>query len=503
MFRKILIANRGEIAVRVIRACRDLGVSAAVVFSEVDRSSLAVRLADEAYPLGDPTPSKSYLNLEKVIRAAKEAGCEAIHPGYGFLSENPALAERCEAEGMVFIGPTAATLRLAGDKVAARKAMRGAKVPVIPGADSPLEDLEALRRIAGKVGFPMMLKATGGGGGKGIRTVAGPDELESAFNLASSEASKAFGDPRLYAERRILNARHVEVQILGDSTGKVVHLGERDCSLQRRHQKVLEESPCSTLSKERRRKLHAAAVRGAKAVGYTNAGTVEFLVEPDGAFYFLEVNARLQVEHPVTEAVTGVDLVREQIRIAAGLEIPFGQREIRARGASMEARIYAEDPDRGFAPAPGRIGTCVLPGGLGVRVDSGAMAGMDVPIQYDPLIAKVISWGSDREEAIRRLRGALGEMGISGVPTTAPLLQEVLGEGWFHEGRYDTGSLEAYTRKRRPRGNGAPTAALAAALVHHLGESRSPGHPQDGGRPQSLWTFWGRVRQHRRWQGFR
>lgn len=502
MFKKILIANRGEIAVRVIRACRELGVSPVAIFSDVDRASLAVQLADEAYPVGDPTPASSYLDMEKVLGAAKDSGCEAIHPGYGFLSENPLFAQRCEEGGIVFIGPSAATLRLAGDKVAARRAMRKAGVPVIPGTDSPVEDLPELFRVAGKIGFPMMLKAAGGGGGKGIRTVREKAELESAFHLASSEAAKAFGDGRLYVEKRLDGARHVEVQVLGDSTGKVVHLGERDCSLQRRHQKILEETPCSVLTASVRRRLLSAAIRGARAIGYSNAGTMEFLLSPDHkTFHFLEVNARLQVEHPVTEAVTGIDLVREQIRIAAGQGLSFDQKGIKHRGAAVEARIYAEDPERDFAPAPGTVGTWVLPGGPWIRVDTAASSGSEIPLQYDPLIAKVTAWGSDRAEATGRLRAALGEFGVTGVPTTAPFLKEILGQEWFLQGKYDTGFLDAYMKGRGKNGEGAPAAALAAALIHHLdGKGKAGKALSMNGPAQSPWVFWGRVRQLRNWR---
>jgi acetyl-CoA carboxylase biotin carboxylase subunit len=497
MFDRVLVANRGEIAIRVIRACRDLGVGSVAVYSDADRASDAVRLADHAVSLGEPTASASYLNIDKIIDATKSSDCQAIHPGYGFLSENPALAARCEEEGIAFIGPSSATLRLAGDKVAARASMREAKVPVIPGTDAPVADVAELRKVVKGIGFPLMLKAAGGGGGKGIRTVQGPDELESSFRLASSEAQKAFGDGRLYVEKQITGARHVEVQILADGGGQVIHLGERECSLQRRHQKLIEETPCPALTDEARKEIWKAAVRGAKAIGYRNAGTIEFLVDPDGSFHFLEVNARLQVEHPVTEMVTGIDLVRRQIRIAAGEPLDIAQKDVRRRGAAIEGRIYAEDPDRGFAPSPGKIQTCALPGGPGVRVDGGIRSGLDVSLHYDPLLAKVIAWGEDRDEAIRRLDGALSEMVISGVRTTGPIIGEVLREDWYREGSFDTTSLERYLKGRKPEKADGLAAAVAAALVHHQdggdGRARRPEGPR-----QSPWVFWGRVRQVRR-----
>ena len=495
MFKKILVANRGEIAVRVIRACREMGVSPVTVYSDADRTSLSVRMADEAISLGDPVAARSYLDIDKIIGAAKSSGCEAIHPGYGFLSENPLLAERCEREGNAFIGPTSETLRLAGDKVAARRAMKKARVPVIPGSDSPLDSLKRLEKAARKIGFPIMLKAAGGGGGKGIRSVEKAEEIESAFRLASSEAEKAFGDPRLYVEKRISGARHVEVQVLADGNGKVLHLGERECSIQRRHQKLIEETPCAFLPKDVRRRMLSAAVRGAKAIGYRNAGTIEFLVAPDHSFFFLEVNARLQVEHPVTEAVTGVDLVREQIRLAAGDPLSFEQREIKHKGWAIEGRIYAEDPDRNFSPSPGKVGTCSLPGGPGVRVDSGAVAGTEVSLHYDALLAKVTTWGADRAEAIRRLRSALGELLISGVTTTAPLIREVLGQAWFRDGRFDTASLERYISGPRSAANDTGGAALAAAILQH-----QDGRPvREERHAQSPWVFWGRLHQLQRW----
>ncbi|HEY7835589.1 MAG TPA: acetyl-CoA carboxylase biotin carboxylase subunit [Ktedonobacterales bacterium] len=472
-FTKVLVANRGEIAVRVIRACRDMGLASVAVYSDADRTAPHVRLADEAVGLGPPSAAESYLNIPKILAAAHATGAKAIHPGYGFLSENDAFADACAAAGLIFVGPAGHIQRALGEKTAARRLAEQAGVPIVPGYNSGLEDAREAARLAERVGYPVLLKAAAGGGGKGIRFVRQPDEMEAALRLARSEAASAFGDSTVYLEKAVAPARHIEVQIFGDSHGHAVHLGERECSIQRRHQKLIEESPCVALDEATRGRLTAAAVRLARAVGYVNAGTVEFLLGPDGNFYFLEVNTRLQVEHPVTEWRTGLDLVREQLRVAGGLPLSFTQDDVRMRGHAIEVRVSAEDPINRFLPATGTIAALREPSGPGVRVDSGAYAGMEVPLYYDPLLAKLICWGEDRAQAIARLRRAMDEYTIAGVRTTLFFAQWLMRHPRFLAGDFSTDFIaeewhpdqEAATAAGTLAANGAANGALDAEQV--------------------------------------
>jgi len=441
LFQKVLIANRGEIALRIIRACRELGVPTVVVHSEADRDSLHVRFADEDVCIGPPQPHASYLNIPRIIAAAEITGADAIHPGYGFLAENPEFAEICERSDIVFVGPTAEQIRQMGDKVAARRTMATAGVPVIPGTEEALADPRLGRKLAEEIGFPVMIKASAGGGGKGMRVARTPDEFDSLFVMAKREAEAAFGNGALYVERLLEGARHVEIQVLGDRQNRVVHLGERDCSIQRRHQKLIEESPSPALTPELRREMGTAAVRGVAAIGYVGAGTVEFLLDRDGSFYFLEMNTRIQVEHPVTEEVTGYDLLKEQLRVAAGEPLSLPD-DIELRGHAIECRINAEDPYHDFRPTPGTITTFHPPGGLGIRVDTHVYSGYTVPPYYDSLIAKLIVRAPTRDEAIERARLALEMFVIEGVQTTIPFLREVLDHPDFRSGDIDTHFLE-------------------------------------------------------------
>src|ERR1700737_3661888 len=442
MFKKILIANRGEIAVRVIRACHEMGIAAVAVYSEVDRAALHVRHADEACPIGAATASESYLNIPKILDAAQRSGVDAIHPGYGFLSENARFAQACAHAGVKFIGPSAAAMEMMGSKTRARQAMERAGIPLVPGTASGLESFEQAEQIAAKVGYPVMLKAAAGGGGKGMRLVQTPKELNSALESARSEAERAFGDDEVYMEKAIINPRHIEMQVVADEHGNTVYLGERECSIQRRHQKVLEEAPSPLVDPEMRRRMGEVAVQVAKAASYCNAGTIEFLVDAERSFYFLEMNTRLQVEHPVTELITGLDLVHLQIRIAAGEKLPFRQEDILIRGHAIECRIYAEDPDNNFFPSPGRITTLLAPAGPGIRLDSGVYEGCAVPIDYDPLLAKLIGHGQDRPQAISRLARALREYFLAGIKTNVALFQRILADEHFRSGKIDTGYLE-------------------------------------------------------------
>ena len=434
MFRKVLIANRGEIALRVIRACRELGVRTVAVFSEADSESLHVRFADEEVCIGPPQSAGSYLHIPHIIAAAEITNAEAIHPGYGFLAENAGFADVCEEHGITFIGPTSEQIRLMGDKAQAKTLMSEAGVPVTPGSGGIVHDLDAARVVASEIGYPVMIKATAGGGGKGMKLAESEDELELSLTLAQSEGKAGFGNPDCYIEKAIIEPRHIEVQLLGDEFGNAVHLGERDCSLQRRHQKLVEESPSPAVTPEMRARISAAAVEGAKRVSYRGAGTIEFLLDRDGHFYFMEMNTRIQVEHPVTEEVTGLDLVKEQIRIAAGEELSVTQDEIVISGHSIECRINAEDPDNNFAPSPGLIESLHLPGGKGIRVDTHIYAGYTVPPYYDSLLGKLICSGATRTEAIARMKGALEEFVIEGVKTTIPLHLKIMSDPLFIEG---------------------------------------------------------------------
>jgi acetyl-CoA carboxylase, biotin carboxylase subunit len=465
LFRKILIANRGEIAVRVMRACREMGIRTVGVYSEVDRKALHVRYADEALAIGPALSAESYLRIDRVVDAARASRADAVHPGYGFLSENVAFARAVADAGITFIGPSPEAMELLGSKTAARGLVAGAGLPVVPGTARSPESLEEARRAVESVGFPVMLKAAAGGGGKGIRLVRSAAQLESAWRDARSEAQNAFGDATVYAEKLIEQPRHVEIQVLGDQHGNLVYLGERECSLQRRHQKVMEECPSPAVDEGLRRRMGETAVRIAKLAGYYNAGTVEFLLDADRNFYFLEVNARLQVEHPVTEVVTGVDLVKEQIRVAAREPLGFCQEDVELRGAAIECRISAEDPAREFFPSPGLITVFRAPAGPGVRDDSGVYEGWRVPVEYDPLMAKLIVWGRDREEAIGRLRRALMEYEVTGVETTIPFFLRVLHNSDFLAGRLDTGLVGRILSQRVGAGLGETTSDHAVSIV--------------------------------------
>jgi acetyl-CoA carboxylase biotin carboxylase subunit len=470
---KILIANRGEIAVRIARACREMGLSPVAVFSECDRTALHVRAADEAYAIGGSAPTESYLSIERILAAARRAGADAIHPGYGFLAENEEFAAAVRDRGLTFIGPSPAAVALTGSKTAAREAARRAGVPVVPGTEQPLDpalSADEVATVAAGIGYPLLVKAVAGGGGKGMRTVLAAADLASAMRGARSEAGASFGDSAVYLERRLARPRHVEVQLLADEHGTIVPFVERECSIQRRHQKVVEESPSLAVTPALRRALTSAAASVAKAVGYTNAGTVEFLLDEDGRFYFLEINARLQVEHPVTEMVTGIDLVRWQIRIARGERLEIADRALTPLGHAVECRIYAEDPDNNFLPSPGRIRQLRTPSGPGVRDDGGTAAGLEVPIFYDPMISKLIAWAEDRPTALARMRRALREYVVVGVKTTVPFFLWLLDQPDFVEGRFHTTYLDEVlmARNGRPFSEVAPldeeVAAMAAAL---------------------------------------
>lgn len=447
MFSKVLIANRGEIAVRIIRACRELGIRTVAVFSQADADAMHVQLADESVCIGPPPPAQSYLQVPRIISAAEITGAEAIHPGYGFLAENPQFAEVCENCGIHFIGPPASSIQMMGDKAAARRLAARNGVSVLPGTEHPVRELEEARRAAREIGYPVIIKASAGGGGKGMRVVINPEGLESALATAAAEAAAAFGDAGVYLERFLPDPRHVEFQILIDAHGQGIHLAERDCSIQRRHQKLVEEAPSPGLNPSLRQTMGQAALSVARAAGYRNAGTVEFLLDERGDFYFMEMNTRIQVEHPVTEMVTGLDLVKTQFRIAAGEPLPVAQEEVRLAGHSLECRINAEDPDR-FLPSPGKVTNLRLPGGPGVRVDSHAYVGYIVPPYYDSLLAKLIVHGRDRDEAIARMQRALDEMLIQGVQTTIPFHQKVLRHPDFLAGKTSTRFLERLTQEQ-------------------------------------------------------
>jgi acetyl-CoA carboxylase biotin carboxylase subunit len=443
-FGRVLVANRGEIAIRVIRACRDLGISPIAVYSEADRDALHVALADDAVEIGPAHARRSYLLPDAIVEAARSAGAEAVHPGYGFLSEDPRLPRACAEAGLVFVGPPADVMAMVGDKVTARAAAIAAGVPVVPGSDGRVESVADALAVAAAIGYPVMVKASAGGGGRGIRVVEGPDALAAAFKQASTEAEAAFGDGGLFIEKRLVRPRHVEVQVLADAHGQVVHLFERDCSTQRRKQKLIEEAPAPALDPATREMLCTGAVDFARGVGYRGAGTCEFLVDADGAACFIEMNARIQVEHGITELVTGVDLVAEQLRIAAGLPLGIAQDQVRVTGAAIQFRVNAEDPDRGFLPAPGEISAWHAPDGPGVRVDTGFESRCVVQPFYDSLIAKLLVWGSDREQAIARARRALGEFRVEGVATTLGLHRRLLDWDELLDARVDTESLERH-----------------------------------------------------------
>ncbi len=473
MFKKLLVANRGEIALRVMRTCRDLGIATVAVYSEADRTSLHVRYADEAYLLGPGVPGESYLKIERVVDAAKRSGADAIHPGYGFLAENPAFVDACEEAGIAFVGPSSRTMRLLGDKIAARRLAQEAGVPIIPGVENAVGFKEALA-AADRLGYPVLVKAVSGGGGKGIRAVSSHEEMEAALRVAGSEAASAFGDHSVYIEKFLDTVRHIEVQFLADGNGNVVTVGERECSIQRRHQKLIEESPSPAVDSALREALSEATVKLARAAGYRSAGTAEFLLDETRLYYFLEINARLQVEHPVTELVTGADLVAEQLRIASGEAMTIRQEDVALRGWAIECRIAAEDPFRDFLPSLGRVDYVREPAGAGIRVDSALFAGCDITYHYDPMIAKVLAWGHDRGEAIRRLRRALAEFVIVGVDTNLPLHLRILDDERFIAGDISTTFLEReFTLRPAKDDEERNVALLVAAVLSHRRDKRA------------------------------
>jgi acetyl-CoA carboxylase biotin carboxylase subunit len=467
-FQKVLVANRGEIALRVIRACRELGLTSVAVYSEVDRQALHVRMADEAYFIGPAPANQSYLHIPTLIEVAQRAGAQAIHPGYGFLSENAAFVDACVEAGLIFIGPSAAMQRAVGEKTAARQAARQADVPIVPGALLDDVDEAGIRDLAEQIGYPLLLKAAAGGGGKGIRFVRESRDLLASLRTARSEAKSAFGDDRVYMEKAIAPARHIEVQFIADTYGHVVHLGERECSIQRRHQKLIEEAPSPVLDQELRERITGAAVHLVQTIGYVNAGTAEFLLGPDRNFYFLEINARIQVEHPVTEWCTGLDLVQEQFRVAAGMPLSFTQEQVVLRGAAIECRISAEDPENHFLPATGLVQALHEPSGPGVRVDSSLFAGLQVPLFYDPLLSKLIVWGSDRAQAIARLRRALDEYSIVGVRTTLPFARWLMDHPRYIAGDFSTDFISEEWEGQEHESLDASAAEETAIPVEHI-----------------------------------
>ncbi len=487
MFRKVLVANRGEIAIRVQRALRELGIRAVAVYSDADARAPHVSSADEAYLLGPAEPAASYLNQERLLEVAREAGCDAVHPGYGFLSENAAFARRCAEAGLIFIGPPAQAIEDMGSKLRARALMAQAGVPVVPGTEAAAGALAPLERAARKLGYPVLVKASAGGGGKGMRIVTRAAELERALALCRGEAEKAFGDGTLYLEKYLERPRHVELQVFADAAGNTVHLFERECSIQRRHQKIVEEAPSPGLGPELRERMGAAAVAAARAVDYRGAGTVEFMLDASGDFYFLEMNTRLQVEHPITEMVTGVDLVRLQIEVAAGAALPDSVRHAVLRGHAMECRVYAEDPEHGFLPASGRILRLRFPGGPGVRVDAALREEMDVSIHYDPLLAKVVTFGRDRGECLQRMQRALAEFVILGIPTNLAFLQAILAHDAFVRAELTTHFIADHLQDWRAAATEVPDAGLAALLLHDLVGAKTATAAADGGVPTSPW----------------
>ena len=495
-FEKVLVANRGEIALRVMRACRELGIEPVAVYSEADVQAPHVRAVSEAYCIGPAASAESYLRGDVILDVARRSGAQAIHPGYGFLSENASFVRQVNDAGLVFVGPPPEAMEIMGDKVSARRAMQAAGVPVVPGTVDPLESDEEAVQVAAEIGYPIMLKASAGGGGKGMRRVDGPAQLASALRGARSEARSAFADDRVYVEKFVVDPRHVEVQVFSDAQGKHMHLFERDCSIQRRHQKLVEETPCPVLRSETRAAMTAVATQAAAAIDYRGAGTVEFLYGADGSFYFLEMNTRLQVEHPITELVVGVDLVQAQLLTAAGLPLPWGQDDLSQRGHAIEVRLCAEDPDEDFRPSPGRIESLRLPAGPWVRVDGAFYPGYDVPIHYDPMMAKLIVWGRDRADAIARLRRALAELTISGIRSNASFYRSVVEHAPFLEGRYDTGYIERYRDElfATSPGDGLVAVLSAAIDAHSAQEARARSVAPSSGRG-SRWASAGRRSQ--------
>jgi len=487
MLKKVLIANRGEIAVRIIRALREMDIPSVAVYSEADRSARHVRLADEAYCIGPAPSAESYLRQDVIIDTAKQCGAEGIHPGYGFLSENAAFSRACAEAGITFIGPPPAAISAMGEKTESRRRMSDAGVPVVPGTLEALRDADEAVRLGEQIGYPIMLKAACGGGGKGMRIVASPSEMAGAFRDASSEALKSFGDGSMYIEKAILRPRHIEVQILADGHGNVIHLGERECSIQRRHQKVVEESPSPLVDEEMRAAMGETAVRAARAVGYINAGTIEFLVDEERNFYFMEMNTRLQVEHPITEVVTGLDLAREQIRIASGLPLSLSQEDVLLRGSAIECRIYAEDPNNSFLPCPGKVVAVRLPEGPRVRVDSAVYSRGEVSLHYDPMVAKVIAWGHDRRTAIDTMRRALDEFQIVGIVTNKDFLEQIIQHEAFIEGRLSTDFIPKFFGDGQIDVPGPHPVADIVAAIHAFERSRTA---EPAGAPSTEISRW-------------
>ncbi|MEK6281097.1 MAG: acetyl-CoA carboxylase biotin carboxylase subunit [Acidobacteriota bacterium] len=501
MFRKILIANRGEIAVRVIRACRDLEISPVAVYSDADYDAVHVKLSDEAVYIGPAPSSHSYLSIPGIIDAARRTNAEAIHPGYGFLAENADFAEAINDAGLTFIGPGADAMRVMGSKTGARRAAIEAGIPIVPGTVDALNSLEEADAVARQFGYPVMLKASAGGGGKGMRIVNSPEELRSAFENAKSEAAAAFGDASLYLEKAVERPRHIEIQIFADSLGSVVHLGERECSIQRRHQKVVEECPSPINDATLRERMGEAAVKLARAVNYVGAGTVEFLVaDATREYFFLEMNTRLQVEHPVTELVTGIDLVREQIAVASGAPLSFKQEDVRWRGHAIECRVYAEDPENNFFPSPGRISHLQVPAGPGIRDDSGVELHSEVSIYYDPLISKLAAWGRTRDEAIDRLRRALEEYEVGGIKTTLPFFREIVRDEEFKAARLDTGFISRFNERREKARADAgadqvePDIAIIAASMFYAKLQKEAASGENSSAAQNRWKMVHRLR---------
>ncbi|RAL22153.1 acetyl-CoA carboxylase biotin carboxylase subunit [Lujinxingia litoralis] len=502
MFEKVLIANRGEIAVRVMRSLREMGIATVAVYSEADRQALHVRMADEAYCVGPAPSAESYLRADVILEVAKKSGAEAIHPGYGFLSENADFARACEAAGITFIGPRPYAIEAMGEKTRARQLMEKAGVPLVPGTKDAVEDVAEAQAIAESMGFPVLIKASAGGGGKGMRRVDEPTEFAQAFEGAKREALSAFGNGAVYVEKYVLQPRHVEIQVLADGQGNVVHLFERDCSVQRRHQKIIEETPCPVLKEETRQRMGQVACEAARAVDYVGAGTVEFLLDAQGDFYFLEMNTRLQVEHPITEMITGMDLVRWQVRIAAGERLDLSQDDITRRGAAVECRIYAEDPENNFMPSPGPLHVLKTPSGPGVREDGGVYEGGEVTVHYDPMIAKLITWGEDRQHAIERMRRALKEYVVGGIATNIAFHREVLDHPDFVSGDYSTDFVPRWLKERqKPVPKFELDAELVAVLSAHRREESlqqsaavGPGGAKGAAGGSSRWKALGRMR---------
>ncbi len=489
MFKKILIANRGEIAVRVLRACREMDISSVTVYSDADRTALHTRYADEVYYLGPAPATESYLKIDKIIKIAKNSNAEAIHPGYGFLAENTEFAKTCEANNIVFIGPNSRAIELLGDKIASKKTMISADIPVIPGSEGAVGREEDAIRIAEKIGYPVLIKAAGGGGGKGMRVVKKKKELVGAMKQAIGEAQSAFGNPTIFIEKFLEAPRHIEFQIIADNYGNVVHLSERECSIQRRHQKLIEESPSSIMTTQLRKKMGKAAVKAVRVSNYTNAGTVEFMVDKDRNFYFLEMNTRLQVEHPVTELITGIDIVKEQLKIASGEKLSLKQDDIKMRGSAIECRISAEDPEHNFAPSTGKITELIEPGGPGVRFESGIYEHFEVPIYYDPLIAKLLVWAPTRLEAIARMKRALRETVIRGIKTSIPFHLIVMDNPKFIAGDYDTTFIDKVLGKFRYKKENHEIAAIAAVVGKILSEQRAITVKSKRGKEISHWKL--------------